>query len=192
MKKTLALATTATGLMAAALLVAADPTTNPNLVEAKGIAKELATRLQGELKAAIKEGGPVQAIGVCKDRAPAIAADLSAETGWTVGRRSLKVRNPELDTPDDWEHQVLTDFERRKAAGEDAGTLAHAETVEADSGRAFRFMKAIPTQQACLTCHGTEIDQEVTAALDRHYPDDQGRGFKLGDIRGAVSLSKPL
>ena len=63
-----------------------------NLDQAKALIKEFAATLKGELEAAMKSGGPTKAIGVCKDRAPAIAADLSARSGWEVGRVSLKAR----------------------------------------------------------------------------------------------------
>jgi hypothetical protein len=32
----------------------------------------------------------------------------------------------------------------------------------------------------------------VAAAIEEGYPADLARGYKLGDIRGAFSLSKPL
>jgi hypothetical protein len=94
--------------------------------------------------------------------------------------------------PDGWETGVLESFEERKAAGEPVDTMAFAEVVEVDGAKQFRFMKAIPTGQVCLACHGTEITPEVKVALDEQYPGDQARGYSLGDIRGAFSLSKPL
>ncbi len=109
-----------------------------------------------------------------------------------MGRTSLKVRNTDLDTPDAWERQVLSAFEQRQAAGEDPQTMVQAEVVETENGKAFRFMKAIPTAEVCLACHGSAINPEVAAAIDQHYPNDQARGYSLGDIRGAFSLSKPL
>lgn len=184
-------------LLSAAFILAAgsaqaEQPANPNADEAKALIKEFATTLQGELQTAMKAGGPTKAIGVCKDRAPAIAADLSARSGWEVGRTSLKVRNQSMNLPDDWEVGVLEDFEDRKAAGESADSMAFAEVVETEGGEQFRFMKAIPTGEVCLACHGSEITAEVAATLDDQYPGDQARGFALGDIRGAFSLSKPL
>ncbi|WP_295404209.1 DUF3365 domain-containing protein [uncultured Thiocystis sp.] len=194
--KTLVRLTAASAFLTVGLAIAETPAAkapvNPNVEEAKGIVKAFATQLQGELKAAIDEGGPVQAIGVCKERAPAIAAELGEKTGWQVKRTSLKTRNAELDTPDAWEQDVLTAFEQRKAAGEDVQTMAQATVVETEAGKAFRFMKAIPTGEVCLACHGSTINPEVAAALDEHYPNDQARGYSLGDIRGAFSLTKPL
>lgn len=185
-------------LTAAALIVsgaalaeqAAGP--DPKVDEAKGLIKDFATTLQGELQAAMKAGGPTKAIEVCQDRAPAIAADLSDRSGWAVGRTSLKTRNVAENAPDAWETKVLKAFEARKETGESVETIAFGEVVETDGGQQFRFMKAIPTGQVCLACHGSDITPEVTAALDAAYPDDRARGYAEGDIRGAFSLSKPL
>lgn len=172
--------------------VAAFAAEDPNAAEAKAIVKQFAETLQGELKAAIQAGGPVNAIEVCQKRAPAIAQQLSQETGWSVGRTSLRPRNPALNAPDPWEQQVLQRFDERQAAGEDVKPMAHAEVVEADSGKAFRFMKAIPTAEVCLACHGQDLTPDVIQALDAAYPEDRARGYSLGEVRGAFTLSKPL
>jgi len=50
--------------------------------------------LPGQLQAAMKAGGPVGAIGVGQQAAPAIAANLSEESGAEVRRIALKERNP--------------------------------------------------------------------------------------------------
>jgi hypothetical protein len=165
---------------------------NPNLDEARALMKEFAVTLKGELEAAMKSGGPTKAIGVCKERAPAIAADLSARSGWTIGRVSLKPRNARLGVPDAWQRQVLTRFDERQAAGEPVDTMAFAEVVQDQGSKQFRFMKAIPTGEVCLACHGSHITPEVTAALDQAYPEDQARGYALGEVRGAFSLAKPI
>ena len=165
---------------------------NPNGAEAKDIVKEFAGTLQGELKAALSEGGPVKAIAVCNKRAPAIAHDLSERTGWSVGRTSLKVRNSKLDTPDAWERKVLEEFDQRQAAGEDVNAMAKTEVVETKNGKVFRFMKAIPTSDLCVVCHGQNLTPEVQQALDAAYPNDQARGYKVGQVREAFTLSKRL
>ncbi|WP_295583222.1 DUF3365 domain-containing protein [uncultured Lamprocystis sp.] len=171
---------------------AAAPTANPLAEEAKSLVKEFAGTLKGELEAAMKAGGPTKAVSICQDRAPAIAKDIATRSGWEVGRVSLKTRNPQLDTPDAWEQQVLTRFDQRQAAGEPVDTMAFAEVVQVDGTKQFRFMKAIPTGEPCLACHGSAITPEVAAALDQAYPEDQARGYAVGDVRGAVSLSKTI
>jgi len=67
----------------------------------------------GSFQRAISSGDPVSAIQVCKERAPAIARTLSEKSGWEVGRRSLKLRNPALNVTDAWEKQVLLKFSSR-------------------------------------------------------------------------------
>ena len=153
--------------------------------------KSFAGALQKQLKSAMTDGGPTAAIEVCNVAAPEIAQSESAARGWSVGRTSLKLRNPD-NAPDEWELAVLRDFDARKAAGEDPGTLDHAEFVAVDGQRIFRYMKAIGTQPVCIVCHGTSIGPEVVAKLDALYPDDRARGFTVGDIRGAFTISQPV
>jgi hypothetical protein len=159
--------------------------------DSKKVVMEFMTSLKGELKAAMKAGGPVNAINVCHEKAPAIAAELSQKHGWKIARTSLKTRNP-ANSPDIWETKVLNDFEARKAKGEDVKPMAFFEAVDADGKQNFRFMKAIPTGEVCLKCHGTDIAPAVKAKLQELYPNDMATGFKLGDIRGAFTITQPM
>lgn len=155
------------------------------------VVQEFASTLQGALGKALQEGGPVNAIETCNKVASRIAQEQSAKHGWDIGRTSLKTRN-DANAPDAWEKQVLQSFEERKAKDEDVAKMEHAEVVTEDGKQYFRYMKAIPTGELCLKCHGTEIDPEVKAKLDELYPNDKARGFKLGDIRGAFTIKQPL
>jgi hypothetical protein len=155
--------------------------------------KEFAGTLQGELQAAMKAGGPVNALGVCREKAPAIAADISKAKGWRVIRTSLKTRNAK-NAPDAWETKVLQDFEKRKAAGEDPAKLEYSEMVMGGGKHEFRYMKAIVIAEGapCLACHGDRIAPDVAAKLKTLYPDDKATGYKTGDVRGAFSISQPM
>ncbi len=146
-----------------------------------------ASTLQGHLQTAMQDGGPTKAIEVCQQRAPAIAAEISDETGWSVGRTSLKLRNPE-NAPDEWERAVLEDFDAQRAAGVPAAELSRYEVVEDGDQTVFRFMRAIPTGGLCLTCHGSELSGDIKHALERLYPEDQATGYSTGDVRGAFSI----
>jgi hypothetical protein len=160
--------------------------------QAHAIVQQFATTLKGELQQAMKSGGPANAVGVCKEQAPAIAASLAEQTGWEVGRTSLKPRNAALNAPDAWEQRVMKQFEDRKAAGQPVAGMTYAEVVEGDSVSTYRYMQAIPTAEVCLACHGSNIEPGLAESIDQAYPDDQARGYALGDIRGAFTLSKPL
>ena len=159
--------------------------------KSKAVVQEFMGQLKGELEAAMKSGGPLNAIDVCHKTAPVIAKTLSDKYGWEIARTSLKTRNPD-NAPDSWETGVLENFEQRKAKGEDVVPMAYFEAVETNGKKNFRFMKAIPTAEVCLKCHGTDIAPEVKAKLQEIYPDDKATGFKLGDIRGAFTISQPM
>lgn len=167
---------------------------NAARVEAsRNVVKELQGTLVTELQAAMKAGGPVNAIEVCNKKAVEIAANISAKHGWKVGRTSLKYRNPK-NAPDAWETRVMQSFEKRKAAGEDPTKLEHFEVVSQDGNQAFRYMKALPIPEGapCLACHGEKLDPAVAARLKTLYPQDRATGFKTGDLRGAVTITQPL
>jgi len=153
--------------------------------------KEFMGQLKGELQTAMKAGGPNKAVDVCKEKAPLIAKNLSEKYGWKIARTSLKTRNSK-NSPDAWESKVLLNFEIRKQNGEKVKPMAYFETVNENGTKSFRFMKAIPTGKACLSCHGDNIEPTLAAKLDSSYPNDKARGFKLGDIRGAFTITQPV
>ena len=159
-----------------------------------GKSRELSTQLGKELKAelgaAIEKGGPVAAIEVCRSRAPAIAARLSAESGARVGRTALKVRNAG-NAPDDLERAVLEQFAGDLAAGRVDGPLEAAFEIKREGGIERHYMRAIPTEALCLTCHGETLAPELAAAIARDYPNDLATGFKLGELRGAFRVVWP-
>jgi cytochrome c553 len=161
--------------------------------EVKQVIQSFGKELKGELMAAMKAGGPTNAIPVCADKAPSIASRLSRETGWMVRRVSLKARNP-LDTPDAWEVKTLQDFDAKVAAGTAPQGLAHSAIETTDNGRYYRFAMAIPTMGACLNCHGTDDKQHPAAktALQKMYPHDVATGYQVGMVRGAFSVKVPL
>jgi hypothetical protein len=172
--------------------VAANDASSADAEKAREIVQSFAKTLKGRLVAALSEQGPVHAVDVCHVDAPRIAREHAEGSGWTVARTSLKVRNPD-NAPDAWEQEVLESFAQRADAGEDLAKMEHIETVERDGGRVVRYMKAIPMGgEPCVTCHGEKLQPELAAKIDELYPEDQARGFKPGELRGAFTLSRPL
>lgn len=159
--------------------------------KSKTVVQEFMGQLQGELQSSMKAGGSLSPVSMCKDKAPVIAKELSGKYGWKVARTSLKTRNPD-NAPDEWEADVLRDFEKRKQNGEKVKPMAHFEMVNENGVESFRFMKAIPVGKACLQCHGENIKPDLAAKLDASYPDDKARGYKLGDVRGAFTITQPV
>lgn len=136
---------------------------------------ELGTRLVAELTGAISSGGPTQAIGVCQERAPVIAAEVSEKHGVRTGRTSAQLRQPNNKAPE-WARELLlpeapTDIE---------------EHVELRGTGDLRALFPILAAPICLQCHGAadELAPGVSEALAARYPDDNATGFAAGDLRG--------
>lgn len=179
-------------LLAAALLLGAsaaraEDDVKERMDRARAVVTVFGAALIGELQKAIAAGGAVNALGVCNVAAPKIAADKSAELKMSIGRTSLKLRQPK-NAPDDWELAQLKRFEERKAAGEAPPSIEIGEYVEKDGKRVFRYMKAIPTAALCLNCHGSSVAPDVQAKLKELYPADAATGFNVGDLRGAFTI----
>lgn len=164
------------------------------MAASRAAAGQLIQQLGAQLKAELAKGGPDAAVAVCKTIAPDLAGRISREKGWHVSRVSLKTRNPLLGAPDAWEQRVLEEFDRRAAAGEKLEALEFGDVVEEPAGRYYRYMKAIPVQPLCLTCHGTSetIPAPVQERLRTEYPHDRATGYSTGQVRGAVTVKQPL
>jgi hypothetical protein len=164
--------------------VRADSAEKTDLQEAEQATAALAASLRAELVKAMTAGGPLAAIEVCHLKAPEISSSVVVENGIHVGRVSLKNRNPD-NAPSDWQQAVLLEFEARKQAGEAPGALSWQENPSAENGQEFRYMKAIPTADVCLHCHGEAVADPVAAKIAALYPEDRATGYRSGDIRGA-------
>lgn len=166
------------------------PDTRAQVNEARGLVKQFAGTLKPMLVEHLKKDGPTGAIRVCREAAPRIARELSERSGWIVKRVSHRARNKDTAVPDAWETKVLQKFLALREKGSDADTLEYHEMIRlADGTEEFRYMKAQKTLKLCLTCHGKNVSPDVLQSLNTLYPEDAARGFELGDVRGAFSLT---
>ena len=158
------------------------------------VSEQFIKQLGGHLKKEMQANGPVQAINVCKEIAPEIANQLSIENGWSVSRVTTKTRNSLLGTTDMWERETLAEFEAAAAKGEKYSEMKKTAVVDEDGQYYFRYMKPLAIKPVCLTCHGSEdqIPAPVKAELEKQYPFDQAKGYKQGELRGAVSIKQPM
>lgn len=165
----------------------------PGLAEARKVAGSVPPKLLQVLTEEIAKGGPESAIAVCREKAPQLAKAASEETGWAIRRVSLRPRNPKA-VADAWERAALEDFDRRAAAGESPATLEKGETVSEAGRTEYRYIKALPVQPLCVACHGApeQLKPEVRQQLQTLYPADQGVGYAVGQIRGAMTIRKAL
>jgi diguanylate cyclase (GGDEF)-like protein len=89
---------------------------------------------------------------------------LSASDGAVFHLTSLKPIDPR-NAADAWEHESLDEFA--------AGARERWSIMPSQNGGALRYMRPLVTEQDCLRCHGAQ-------------------GYRVGDIRGAVSVVVPM
>lgn len=169
----------------------ADPRVESALAEARVAARELAAQLMELLREELGREGFDGAIAVCAKVAQEKTAEYRATFKNDIRRVSLRRRNP-ANEPDEYERNVLKSFDRLPV---DARPNAeHWEVISEDGTESLRYLKPLVANTLCLTCHGPAeiVPPEVRAALAEHYPDDQGTGFEVGEVRGAVTIRIPL
>lgn len=170
-----------TGPAAARPLAVADMSADQKTQRARAEAARdaLTQKLVGRLMAAMKTTGPVGAISVCKEAAPAISAAVGEEQGVRIGRTSFKLRNPANASPA-WAQASVA----ARAAEPTWFALANGDLAG---------LMPIRIMQLCTRCHGdpAEMDAALLAALETHYPEDQATGFGVGDLRGWFWVEVP-
>lgn len=161
----------------------------------RGIAGDLLGQLGQKLKSALSSDGPVAAVSVCKESAPAIARQLSTTHDATVTRVGTRVRNQSMGVPNAWQKEALNLFETRLAQGEKPADIEYWQVADNVQGqRELRYAKAIAVQPQCLSCHGAaqDIPASLAEKIRTEYPQDQAIGYRAGQLRGAVVVTRPL
>ncbi len=161
--------------------------------EFRGYSLEYMTSLKSVLMKNMKEGGPMQAVSVCSDTASELTAVYSGTKGITIKRVSYKNRN-ENNAPDEFEKEALDSFAELNSKNELTANAEIIKQVSMNGNEFVRFAKPILVEAPCLVCHGSsnEINMEVTEFLSVKYPNDKATGYKIGDLRGAISISRKL
>ncbi len=113
-----------------------------------------------------------------------VSENFSQNTIFKMKQTSLKYRNP-VNKPDAWEIQQLEKFEA------DANLKDLSEVAKLDDGsKAFRMMVPLKIDEACLKCHGDPANSPTKDGKD--IAGKQMENYKLGDIRGGISVIAPL
>lgn len=141
----------------------------------------------------IQTSGILQAVSVCSDTAQVLTNNFGVQKGVYIKRVSLKNRNVS-NAPDDFERSMLNRFALMQQNNELSSETEYAEIVEEGEFKYLRYVKPILVQAECLNCHGSENDimPDVKELISRAYPEDKAIGYKVGDIRGIVSLKKAV
>lgn len=108
-----------------------------------------------------------------------ISHRISKSTPYIIRQISLKYRNPR-NAPDDFETAILKTMEKQKP--QDAFSR---ESLDANNKKILRYIDPLYIEEECLQCHG-----EPSGELD--ISGHKKEGYKIGDLRGAISIIAPL
>ena len=172
------------------------PGRNENAMqETRDIASSMLKVLGQTLQAAMANGGPENAIGVCKTQAPEIAQNLSTKHQLQVARVGPRARNAVMGQPNEWQALALKQFEARLASGDKPHDIEYVQLTKSGAyDLELRYAKPIVMQAMCTACHGSteQITPSVKAKLEQMYPNDKAVDYKPGDLRGAVVVTRIL
>ncbi len=139
--------------------------------------------LGGNMKKHMKAGGPADAFKFCSGHARELTDEVNGklEPGVSVKRITLKPRNPLNEAKGD-EREVLEALETLNKNG--VRLPKHLVQKTADGYKYYKPLKI--GKKVCLKCHGTNIDPKLDEQIRKTYKMDKARGYKMGDLRGAV------
>ncbi len=160
------------------------------LARARTAMSTLGTTLKGTLVATMSTEGPTAAMEVCSQDAMSLTATVAANTSVTVGRSSLRLRNPDNAAPS-WVQEWLEGQGERPAENVEG---QQTTAVLADGTAVVRVVAPLPIEAPCLVCHGPNEGRlpELTEALTAKYPEDHATGYVIGDLRGAIWAEAPV
>ena len=112
-----------------------------------------------------------------------IALLLKENEGFSIRQTSDKYRNPK-NKPNDKELKAINFFKKNKSA---------KELYKIDNNDELVYFYPLKIEQKCLKCHGTkeEVPKHLYDKLIKMYG-DKAFGYKVGDIRGVISIDIPL
>ncbi|CUS47729.1 MAG: protein of unknown function DUF3365 [Idiomarinaceae bacterium HL-53] len=149
---------------------------------ATDLAMALQRDLGTKLMTAMMSEGPIAALHVCNVEAQEITEQHQNEVA-IVTRISHRVRNPKNEIPSEYAAayaELLDGFVTSN------GQMKALDTTVVGDKRIS--LRAIPTAQHCLACHGGDIEADLKSEIQRLYPTDQAVDFALGEMRGAFLI----
>lgn len=137
--------------------------------------------LFANVQAAMKEGGPSNAVEFCNLRAMPLTDSLSQEYKAYIERISFRNRNPgniAKSTLDSTALRKLKDGEKYFEGKYQGSRIAYKPI----------YLK----KEGCLKCHGEpgkDINARTMAVLKERYPNDHAKNYTLNDFRGAWKIT---
>jgi len=143
--------------------------------------------LSSNLNAAIGRTGPAGALEFCSVNVAPLTASIAPSNRVELRRVTHKARNP-ANRATEAELALIEEYRRGLAAGRTNPPVVVTNTA----GTVTFYSPIVLGNPLCLQCHGTpgtEIVPDTLQVIDRLYPADQARGFRLQELRGLWAVT---
>ncbi len=140
------------------------------------------TALLQTVSKAIAEKEAHGAVEYCNLKALAIVDSLSKVHNCQIRRVSDKYRNPQDKAQNETEEKALQTFLEKYQKQEKLEPFTLQE-----GSNTYYFKPIMVGMETCLKCHGDknkDIAPKTLATIEKLYPNDLAKGYKLKDFRG--------
>jgi hypothetical protein len=148
--------------------------------------------LSSNLQSAIQQGGISNALPYCSVAALPLTLSIAESRGVAIRRFTHRARNPQ-GRADEVEMAVIRNFQDSMPTSNSPSPPALVTNLA--PGKVTFFAPIVLNKPLCLKCHGEpgkDILPQDLVIIDGLYPQDQARGFKLGELRGAWRVDFPV
>lgn len=125
----------------------------------------------------------VEALNFCTTEAQQLTHEVNEKLpeGVKVRRTGLKYRS-DANKPDFVDVEIMKGYLKKI----ELKNFTPDQIAMAREGNTTRVYKPLVVGDACMKCHGTEVDPVLKAKIAASYPNDTAMGFTKGEFRGVI------
>jgi hypothetical protein len=169
--------------LASTLLIASPSAEDQATLKGNQISTALLQKLGGELKSQMQTNGPMGALHFCSQNALTLTEQLAKESKTSIKRVSINNRNP-VNYPNKDEIALLNEWDKLV---KNTQPLPAQKVVNVSDSTIMYYKPIMINNDACLKCHGN-VEGELAKAIRIAYPEDKATGYKMGDLRGMITI----
>jgi len=169
--------------LASSLLIASPSVEDRAIAKGDKVSSALLQKLGGELKAKMQTSGPMGALHFCSQNALNLTEQIAKESNTSIKRVTINNRNP-LNKASQQESELLKEWD---TLVKNAQPLPAQKLVNLSDTTMMYYKPILINNEACLKCHGN-VEGDLAKAIKAIYPEDTATGYKMGDLRGMISV----
>ncbi len=133
--------------------------------------------LMKNLSEAIQSGGYAYAVDFCNAEAIPLTNSASENAMAAIQRISDRNRNPDNALKTQTDRDIFAHFKKFEKV---------KDTLVSENKKFVYYKRINLAMPTCMNCHGApeNIEPNVLAKIDGHYPDDKAKNYTMNELRG--------